>query len=285
MNFFRNPSWLKLHQYPYGVLEEVPQELFDRINNQLDKKISTSPVVSIVIAAWNEEVNILRCISTLAGQKTDLPYEIIVVNNNSTDKTQATLDKLHIRSFFQEIQGPGPARQVGQLNARGKYILLADADCFYPEHWLEKMTEVLSMPGIVCVYGRYSFISEPGYPRWMLACMEKMKDVAAEFRHIKRPYFNTYGLSMGYITALGLKIGFAMKNVRGEDGRMSLALMEYGKIKQVKTASARVWTGPRTLQKDGTLLQALGKRVKKEFKNFFYNLRSTPPEETNNINY
>jgi len=285
MNFFSNPSWLKQYKYPYNSFEEIPKEIFTSINANLDRVQSKPPVVSIVIAAWNEEVNILRCISTLSASKTDIPFEIIVVNNNSKDKTQSTIDQLHVRSYFQEIQGPGPARQVGQEQAQGKYILLADADCLYPAYWMEEMIKKLSVPGTVCVYGRYSFISEKGYPRWMLAILEKMKDIVAAYRQINRPYFNTYGISMGYIAELGLKVGFVMKNVRGEDGRLALGLMQYGKIKQVKASRARVWTAPRTLQKDGTLLQAFWNRITREIRNFRFNLHSTPPEETNNINY
>ncbi|KIO74803.1 glycosyl transferase, partial [Pedobacter lusitanus] len=49
--------------------------------------------------AWNEEINILRCVASLSKMKTAIPFEIIVVNNNSQDKTQETIDQLHVRSF------------------------------------------------------------------------------------------------------------------------------------------------------------------------------------------
>lgn len=276
---FQNPSWLKQHQLPYEKYEEVPDAVFAAINQQLDQLSQQSPEVTIMIAAWNEEVNVLRCISTLSQMKTSIPFEILVVNNNSTDKTQQTLDRLHVRSVFQPIQGPGPARQMGQENARGKYILLADADCFYPDCWLSEMMKVLQQPGVVCVYGRYSFISEPGFPRWQLAIMERMKDVIAGYRHINRPYLNTYGISMGYLKEAGLKVGYVMKNVRGEDGRLTYGMMQYGKVKQVKADKARAWTGPRTLQKEGSLIKVITNRITKEAKGFFFNLHSKAPKE------
>jgi glycosyltransferase involved in cell wall biosynthesis len=234
----------------------------------------------VVVAAWNEEVNILNCIASLSKSKSGVPFEIVVVNNNSTDKTQQTLDSLHVKSYFQEIQGWGPARQMGLEKARGKYVLLADADCFYPPYWIKEMVKVLQQPEIVCVYGRYSFISEPGYPRWQLFLMEKMKDAIAEVRHIKRPYLNAYGMSMGYIREYGLKAGYVMRKIRGEDGRMCFDLMQYGKVKQVKAARARVWTAPRILHHEGSIGKAIRTRVAKEFGRLTDLLKPHPPHDT-----
>jgi glycosyltransferase involved in cell wall biosynthesis len=279
MSFFQNPDWLEKYNYPYTSFEQIPTQVFDEINNRLDRKRTAEPLVTIMIAAWNEEVNLLRCVATLSDMATNIPFEILVVNNNSTDKTQQTIDSLHVRTVFQAIQGPGPARQLGLENARGKYILLADADCFYPNCWMEEMMKVLTQPGVVCVYGRYSFISEEGYSRWQLSVLETAKDLIAEYRHLNRPYLNTYGISMGFVREPALKIGFVMKNVRGEDGRLAYALMNYGKIKQVKSNHARAWTGARTLKRDGSFVSLFTKRVVKEVKGLFFNLHSKAPKE------
>lgn len=278
MNILKNPAWLKQFQFPYSCYDDIPHSVFEGINLNLDRVQSNTPLVSIVIAAWNEEVNILRCVASLSKMQTTIPFEIIVVNNNSTDNTQTTLEHLHIKSFFEKVQGCGPARQLGQENAFGKYILMADADCLYPECWVDEMIKVLQKPHVVCVYGRYSFIAEPGYPRWKLAIFELMKDIIAEFRHLNRPYFNAYGMSMGYIKDYGLKVGFIKINRRGEDGQLCLDLMKYGKIKQVKAGKARTWTGTRTLMLDGNITSAMTTRLYKELKRFFYNLHSRLPE-------
>lgn len=279
MNILKNPKWITRFNYPYEKFEEIPQSVFDEVNKDLDRLKSATPLVSILISAWNEEGNILRCIASLSKMKTSIPFEIIVINNNSKDRTQDTIDKLHVRSLFEANQGCGPARQLGQENALGKYVLLADADCFYPSSWIDEMIKVLKQPNVVCVYGRYSFISEPGFPRWKLAVLEKMKDIAAELRHTNRPYLSAYGLSMGYVKEYGLKVGFIKTNFWGDDGRLCLGLMEYGKIKQMKANRARVWTGPRTLQRDGNFTQAISSRIKKEFKRITHHRYSKATEE------
>ncbi|WP_316810260.1 glycosyltransferase family 2 protein [Pedobacter heparinus] len=281
MKLFNNPSLLKDFNYPYEKFEDVPQQVFDLVNQDLDKISSDNPTVTILIAAWNEEINILRCVASLSKTLCNYPIEIIVVNNNSKDKTQATIDKLHVKGLFEEKQGCGPARQWGQINAKGKYVLLADADCFYPSCWVEEMIKILKKPDVVCVYGRYSFISEPGFPRWKLFILEKLKDIISEFRQLNRPYFNAYGISMGYIRELGLKVGFINDNFWGDDGQLCLGLMKYGKIKQVRSNKARAWTGTRTLQRGGhNFSKALTSRIVKEFNRFFSNFNSKLPDDS-----
>jgi glycosyltransferase involved in cell wall biosynthesis len=268
MTIFNNPHWIKAFEYPFEHFEDIPQEVYDDINKGLDNLHSDNPVVSIIISAWNEEVDILKTVGSLSKLKTIIPLEIIVVNNNSDDRTQDTLNKLHLKSYFQPIQGWGPGRQMGMENARGKYILLGDSDCIYPDCWVNNMIAGLQTPGVVSVYGRYSFISDKGFARWKLSILELFKDLIAEVRHVKRPFLNSYGMSMGFIKEYGLKEGFYMNKTHGEDGRMCYDLMKYGKVKQIRSNKNRVWTGVRTLKKSGSFSQVLKTRIIKEIKRF-----------------
>lgn len=280
MRIFNAPEWINQFDYPYKTAAAIPAAVFEAINQDLARQPKGRPVVSVVIPAWNEEVNVLRSVASLAKTKTTTPFEIIVVNNNSTDNTQKTLDRLNVRSVFQPVQGWGPARQMGLENAQGEYILTADADSLYPENWLDEMMKVLTQSGVVCVYGRYSFIPAPGFPRWKLFVLETLKDLMAEVRHWKRPHLNAYGMSFGYVREQGLKVGYVMHKIRGEDGRMCFDLMQYGQVRQMKAGRARVWTGTRTLQKDGSFTQALASRIKIEIKRFTSLLQPQAPHDT-----
>ena len=249
----------------YQRLSDVPTSFIDEINLNLDQvQTSGTPLATIIIAAWNEEVNILRCLYSLSKNKTQYPFDILVVNNNSTDRTQETLDRVHVKSLFQIKQGCGPARQMGQEQAKGEYILLADADCIYPTTWIETMVGALKMENTVCVYGRYSFYASMGKSRFKFAVYEIIKDLMAEIRHINRPHLNAFGISMGYVKELGLKVGYDQRNVRGDDGRLCFDLMRFGKVRQVRSTHSRVWTGARTLERDGSFLNALLIRFVKE---------------------
>jgi len=282
MNIISNPPWIKAYEYPFKYFEDIPETVFEDINKGLDKIQSDNPLVSIIISAWNEEVDILKTIGSLSNLKTTIPLEIIVVNNNSTDKTQDTLDKLHIKKFFQPIQGWGPGRQMGMENAKGAYILLGDSDCIYPDCWVNYMVEGLQTKDTVSVYGRYSFVSEKGFSRWKLTLLETLKDLIAEVRHVKRPFLNSYGMSMGFKREYGLKEGFYMNKTHGEDGRMCFELMKYGKVKQIRSGKNRVWTGVRTLKKSGSFRKVLSVRILKELKRFsiYFNtkMKHHPPK-------
>ncbi len=267
MSTLRNPNWLKKYSYQYTNIDSIPGEIYTTINKKLDDLSGNkTPEVSIIIAAWNEESGLLSTINSIANNITNIPLEIIVVNNNSTDRTQEVINKLHVKSFMQPIQGCGPARQLGLENANGKYILTADADCIYPEKWIDTLVTELKKPGVVCVYGRYSFIANEKISRLKLFFYEKIKDVMADIRHYKRPHMNCVGISMGFLAEHALKVGFVMRNIRGEDGRMCFDLMKYGKVTQIKNDKYRVWTGTRTLEKDGSIFKAFKIRIIKELK-------------------
>lgn len=286
MNFFKNPSWISNELLNYNRLEDIPETVFNEINERLRTLLSTDPFVSIVIPAKNEEVNLIRTLDSLSKNKTSYKVEIIVVNNNSTDRTQQVLDKLNVVSLFQPKAGCGPARQMGQEHAKGKYILMADADCFYPPKWVENMTKALLESGVACIYGRYSFLGTPEQPRWKYSLYEAARNVIVEARHLKRPCINALGMSMGYVKDMGLKVGFVPKQIRGEDGRLCFQLREMGKIKQVRDRSVIVWTLPRTLQKEGSLLSAFTRRALLELsrvQHYFY--PQAPHDVTKTKNY
>jgi len=268
MRIFKNPGWINTELLKYETLEQFPEANLLEIRNRLQDVVSSEPLVSVVIAAWNEEVNIIRCIDSLSRSKSKFPFEIIVINNNSTDRTQAVLDKLGVTSYFQPEQGVGPSRELGQRQAKGKYVLSADADCVYPERWIEIMTKNLTREGVVFVYGMFSYISDKEHPRWQLWLYELMRDMVAEVRNVKRPHLNAYGISLGYIRELGLKVGHLDKNMRGFDGRLCFDFMRHGKVRMIRSGAARAWTGTRALNRDGSFKEAFVKRVWREFARF-----------------
>ena len=231
------------------------------------------PEVSIVIPAWNEEINIIRCVDSLSRSKSRFKFEIVIVDNNSSDNTAEVLSKLNVVSLSQPKQGVGPARQLGQEHARGAYILMADADCFYSPYWVDIMTENLIKKEVVCVYGNYSFITQSLPEKLYMYVYEQARFFLGLLRRMNRPFLNCLGMSMGYEKKYGLEIGFIENNIRGEDGRLAYSLMNYGKIEYVCSKKSKVWTGNRTLQRQGKQGSLLFKKVKKELGRFGVNFK------------
>jgi chlorobactene glucosyltransferase len=100
----------------------------------------TQPFVSILVPARNEEKNIEKCVSSLLQQ--DYPnFEVIVLNDNSTDQTPFILKKFRrdhsnlrvINGLPLPAGGPGKhwaCHQLGQA-AKGEFLLFTDADTFH----------------------------------------------------------------------------------------------------------------------------------------------------------
>jgi len=91
---------------------------------------------------------------------------------------------------------------------------------------------------------------------------------------------------MGYVRELGLKHGFVERNIRGEDGRMCFQLMQHGKIVQIRDRSNRVWTFPRTLDKEPNLLYSIAARAMLEISRipqYFY--KQAPHDVNTSKNY
>lgn len=94
--------------------------------------MSTKPVVSVIIPTYNRADYIAQAIHSVLDQ-TYTNFEIIVVDDGSTDDTQHLLETFtdNIRCLTTEKRGPAHARNVGMKSANGKYIAFLDSDDLY----------------------------------------------------------------------------------------------------------------------------------------------------------
>lgn len=112
--------------------------------------------ISIVIPAFNEEKYLPSCLASLKKQ-TYQPLEIIVVDNNSTDKTAQIAKNFGAKVVFEKKQGAAYARDTGFNKTRGKIIVRTDADGFVPSTWLARIAHHFKNPDIVGVTGPIAF--------------------------------------------------------------------------------------------------------------------------------
>lgn len=97
--------------------------------------------VSIVIPTYNEEKHLPVLLKQLQNQDFNGKYEIIVVDNNSTDKTFQIAKSFNTRVVKESRQGITYARYRGLLSAKGEIIVQTDADCLVDKNWLSQITK------------------------------------------------------------------------------------------------------------------------------------------------
>jgi len=97
-----------------------------------------NPKISVVIPVKNEEDVISNCLKAAFSQSYE-PYEVIVVDSHSTDKTVEKAKKFPVKIIYEDYGTVGGARQVGLENAVGEYVAFTDADCIPERNWLENL--------------------------------------------------------------------------------------------------------------------------------------------------
>jgi len=107
------------------------------------KKISIGspkkePVASVVLCVYNEENYLDDSLLSLKEQSfTD--FEVVVVDDGSTDKTLDVANKYDVRIVQQKHDGLGAARNNGVKNAKGKIVLFLDADMTFDKNYIKQL--------------------------------------------------------------------------------------------------------------------------------------------------
>ena len=114
---------------------------------------------SVVIPAKNEQVNIQRCLqSILAVNYPSERFEIIVVDNGSSDRTVEVAKRYQAKVYQQPQLTISGLRNFGAAQAQGKILVFLDADCSVPQNWLINAEKYLNKKNISC------FGSAPSVP-------------------------------------------------------------------------------------------------------------------------
>lgn len=114
---------------------------------------NSSPRVSVLVAAWNEEASIASTLRSVLAQR-DVELEIIVANDGSTDRTaeRAALDA-RIRILNLSHRGKGAALESARRAATHEILVTIDADTELAEHALARLAEVFRDSDVVAAGG------------------------------------------------------------------------------------------------------------------------------------
>lgn len=99
--------------------------------------------VSVIVPVYNCEKYIEKCLDSIYEQKTSLSYEVIVVNDGSTDESEKICKLYENRDDFvyckKENEGVSEARNTGMKLSRGKYVIFIDGDDYVLPDYLENI--------------------------------------------------------------------------------------------------------------------------------------------------
>jgi hypothetical protein len=123
--------------------------------NQTDiaRQGDATPVISVVVTFHNIDAVLIRhCVDSLVHQHFDYPYELILVDDCSTDGTPNVLREylseknVHLIEL-QENVGPGGARNIGIESAKAELVTIVDGDDFVSPYYLALLFAAKSSTG------------------------------------------------------------------------------------------------------------------------------------------
>jgi len=135
----------------------------------------STPEISIVIASYNRQKTLPNIIQGILKQ--ELPgtfdFELIIVDNNSTDQTREVVQRLiapsagRLKYFKQEIPGKSQALNLGIQEARGEIIAFTDDDVEVSQYWLLSIMEGFKNQNCDCLGGRVLPVFPLNTPSWV----------------------------------------------------------------------------------------------------------------------
>ncbi len=212
----------------------------------------TSPGISIVIPAYNEEAFLpatLKSVSEavqLFEKSTGYPAEIVVVNNNSTDLTHEVAEANGAKVFLHEIRNIASVRNVGIQNAEHELIVAIDADCFLPPDSLIKMWQFMQDESHVGASLGVKFISDKPLNRAVAGFIQTIVGFISGIHGAMFVFRRQAALEVG---------GFPEERFIAEDSAFAISMRKYARARGKKFGMLKSVEVGTLDRKDISLLQ------------------------------
>ena len=122
----------------------------------------SNTVISVVLTTYNRKEKLEKTLKSLLDQKYSVNYEVIVIDNGSSDGTTDYLKQLgkqfgnlKLLEHGMGNVGPAKARNLGVKQAKGEIVAFTDDDCIPPDDWLKKIKEAFDNNPEIASAGGY----------------------------------------------------------------------------------------------------------------------------------
>lgn len=183
---------------------------------------------SVIIPVYNGMHTIALCLKGLTQQSIDKKeYEIIVVDDGSTDRTPDIIEQFPVRYLWQKNQGPATARNKGAQEARGDILLFTDSDCIPQYNWIKEMVKPFDDPNIMAVKGAYKTNQKALTARFAQIEFEERFEMLKKAEFIDMVDTNSAGYRKnGFLSLGGFDPSFPVAN--NEDTNLSYEMSRAG---------------------------------------------------------
>ncbi len=211
--------------------------------------------ISVIICTYNRSNHLRNVLRSLSEQvvPNNLEWEIVVVDNNSTDDTIEVVkdfgndSSLPIKYIKEEKQGLSHARNRGILESKGKYVAFTDDDAITDRNWVTSLYEAFQKYGCDCVGGRIYLRFASEMPRWL---KRELWGFFGFLDHGHRAFEvideHIFGGNMAFSKEILNKSGFFNPN-RGRTATVLIGGEELELLKRVKSAGGKIIYQPAAL--------------------------------------
>ncbi len=164
------------------------------------------PAVSIIIPAYKTEQFIGQCLDSVFGQVGAPPFEVIVVDDCSPDRSAEIASTYPLRLIRHDLNGGlSAARNTGISAAHGEYLLFVDSDdTLAPDALARLWRHVDAHPGVDMVYGRIQAIGgDPLMAKYLDLDHTGMREFDDDQKRIRRVHAQVTEMAQGHLVNRG----------------------------------------------------------------------------------
>jgi len=210
-------------------------------------------MLSIIICTYNREKYLGETLRRLAANQFDGEWELLIINNNSTDSTveictafAKKTPNAPFRYIIETQQGLSHARNRGIKEAQGDWLVFLDDDAFVGENYLERLTQYIKeLPDMDAFGGRIDPFFEDGItPPWLskwsaswLSAIDKGDNVCL----FTKDY--PIGANMGFSRRIADQCGFFDTNL-GRSGKNLIGGEEKDYFNRIKALNSTIYYLP-----------------------------------------